>query len=87
MVVELGPSAINSEAKPAEENETAEAEKDDEVGKEDGDGQADIVVDDYVEQEDNGERFLDDHLTKIRNSKTVSYTPQRENDLMSAVTY
>ena len=72
MVVELGPSAVNSEAKPVEEKETVEAEKDDEVAKED---EADVVVDDYEEQEDNGERFLDDHLTKLRNSKTVSYTP------------
>ena len=52
----------------------------------------DVVVD-YDDYDENGEeitrneRFLDEHLAKIRNSKTVSYTPNLEHDLASAVTY
>lgn len=88
MVVELGPSAINSDAKPAEDKKTAE--KGDEATLEEN--EVDVVVD-YEDKEDNGEentrneRFLDDHLAKIRNSKTVTYTPNIDGDLMSAVTY
>ena len=87
MVVELGPSAVNSDAKPAEDKETVE--KIDEKVQEEND--VDVV--DYEEHEDNGEditrneRFLDDHLAKIRNSKTVTYTPHVDPDLVSAVTF
>ena len=58
MVVELGPSTVDSEIKQAEDLKTVE--KGDETGQE-----VDVVVD-YDNQEDNGEeiarneRFLDD---------------------------
>ena len=86
MAVELGPSAVNSEIKYPEDLQTVD--KDDEANQEEN--EIDVVVDydDYDENREEitrNERFLDEHLAKIRNSKTVTYTP--DHDLASAVTY